>query len=159
MKGGLHKFGKKSETKLDTSNLIVPATSSTFHDAASKTIKNDSNCAHTCNKISIEVENGPIKLTNNVHFKNDNSGNYAVLPVIQVQPIFSSKLDDEKDNSVEASEITSVTVHSPPSKIKSSQSQECIKNADSLYDTLSIGSSGQFQIQLFLLFLVTSIYL
>ena len=97
------------------------------------------------------------KFSNNVHFKNDNSGNYDVLPVIQVQPICSSKLDDEKDNSVEASEITSVTVHSPPPIIKLSQSQECIKNADSLYDTLSIGSSGQFQIQLFLLFLVTSI--
>ena len=158
MKGGLDKFGKKSETKFDTSNLIVPPTSSTFQDVASKTIRNDSKCAHTCNKISIEVENGPIKLANNVHFKNDNSDNYDALPVIQVQPICTSKLDNEKDKSVEASEITSVTVHSPPSKIKLSQSQECIQNADSLYDTLSIGSSGQYQVQLFLLFLLISIF-
>ena len=145
LKGGLNKFGRKSEGKFDTPNSVLPPGPSTKLDTVLTNVATSPDIPHTCNKSSNELENISPKQANNVHFKNDRFASNQDLPIIQVQPISKSNLTDKAENTSEASDIASVEVHSPPCKIELSRSEECNKNADILFDTLSIDSSGQYQ--------------
>ena len=144
LKGGISRFSKKSEYKFDTSNLFLhPASAQQPQDAT--TVPTVLKC-NKGNNDDLDVGNGSNEDGNNIKTKSDsNDGSQKILPVIQVEQPANSKLVNKEENSIKASEMASVTVHSPPCKIELSHKEQCKKIADIPFETLSIDSNGKYK--------------